>query len=104
MEVQRLFGIYHADSGLLGELSYLVGKLRGVPQCALCDITHQTLWTQTEWRRSVESVGLPFELLHLNEQSAEVEALSAGRTPCVLGESHGELRLLLGPEGVSRAR
>ena len=101
MEIQRLFGTYHADGGLLGELSYLVGR---VAQCAQRDITPQALWTRTEWRKSVESVGLPFELLHLNERSAEVEALSAGRTPCVLGESHGELRLLLGPEGVSRAR
>ena len=100
MAFERLIGVYHADGGLMGELSYLVGKVRGVAHCALCDITHQTLWTKPEWRGLVSRLGKPFDLVHLNEQSEALEAFTTGGTPCVVGESGGTLHLLLGPDAL----
>jgi hypothetical protein len=37
---QRLYGIYHADAGFLGEMDCLGGKVLGRKRCALCDLTH----------------------------------------------------------------
>ena len=45
--VGELVGVYHADGGLLGELRYAYGKVRGTAHCSLCDITHATVW---RWR------------------------------------------------------
>ena len=36
-----LVAVYHADGGVRGELSYVLGRLLGTAHCALCDITHR---------------------------------------------------------------
>ena len=40
MLLKAIWGVYHADGGIVGELRYVFGKLRGTAHCALCDITH----------------------------------------------------------------
>ena len=39
----ELVGVYAADGGLVGEVAYVVGHLLGRTECALCDVTHETL-------------------------------------------------------------
>ena len=41
MAVKKAYGVYHADGGIIGELAYVWGKIRGTAHCALCDITHR---------------------------------------------------------------
>jgi hypothetical protein len=96
--IQSLVGVYHADGGLRGELAYVVGKLRGTVHCGLCDITHRGVRPKPVWTAFTESLGVPFEVVHLNERSAAVAAASDGRTPCVLAHTESGLRLLLGPD------
>ena len=36
--INKLYGIYHADGGLVGELAYIFGKYTGNVHCSLCDI------------------------------------------------------------------
>lgn len=95
--IRRLIGVYHADGGLRGELAYLIGKLRGTTECALCDITHRGFGPKREWRDLVPTLGVPMHLVHLNERNADVHAASEGRTPCVLAVTDGGPVLLLGP-------
>src|SRR5918997_1904740 len=85
--IQGLVGVYHADGGLRGELAYLIGKVRGTAECALCDVTHHALGRKREWRAMVGELGVPFDLVHLNERTPEVRAASEGRTPCVLART-----------------
>ncbi len=85
---KTLIGIYKADGGLAGELSYFFGHLIGVCNCSLCDITHSPIMKKREFkeleRRIEAEFGIGFRLLHMNERTAEEERASAGREPCVL--------------------
>jgi hypothetical protein len=85
---KTLIGVYKADGGLLGELSYFFGHLVGAKQCSLCDITHSPIKKKAAFkdfeRKLLTNRGIATRLVHMNERSqAELDA-SAGREPCVL--------------------
>jgi hypothetical protein len=93
--VTALIGIYHADGSLRGEVRYLIGKWRGTAHCELCDITHGALRMKQEFSAATERLGIPIELVHLDERTPEVVAASEGHTPCVLARTDDGLELLL---------
>ena len=95
----KLWGVYHANGGLLGELAYVVGKLRGTVHCGLCDITHgSSVRKRHEWRELETSLDAPIELVHLNEQTPALAEVTRGRTPCVVAEGENGFDFLLGPD------
>jgi hypothetical protein len=92
----RLVGVYDADGGLLGEAAYVWGKLRGTRHCALCDITHSPVRRKPAWDAMVARLGVPFELVHLNEMDETVSSeVRAAGAPVVLAEDGAGLRVLL---------
>ncbi|MFD6418873.1 hypothetical protein [Streptomyces sp. NPDC060194] len=93
--IQRLTGVYQADGGLIGEIGYAVRKATGRGHCALCDVTHRGIRAKPEWTAWVASLPVPFDLVHLNERSAEVRAFTDGITPCVVAHTGQGLRLVL---------
>lgn len=95
LDVARLIGIYEADGSLLGELSYVLGKLIGNRHCALCDITHGAVRKKPAFAELEARLPLPIVLLHLDERSDAVKAASEGHTPCVLLEDEKGLRVLI---------
>lgn len=96
--VTALTGVYDADGSLRGEISYAVGKVLGRRHCALCDITHGTVRPKASWLECHDSVDVPFEVVHLDERTPEIAAVSTGSTPCVLAHTDdGALVVLLGP-------
>jgi hypothetical protein len=88
---RRLIGIYKADGGIIGEVSYLVGHLLGTKECSLCDITHSPLKKKAEFKafekRLQEELGIGFRLAHMNERTAAELAASLDQEPCVLLEN-----------------
>ncbi|GHH43452.1 hypothetical protein [Streptomyces candidus] len=100
--ILRLTGVYHADGGLIGELSYAARKLTGRGHCGLCDVTHRGVRAKPEWSAWVESLPVPFDLVHRNERSAEVRAASDALTPCVLAHTDEGLRLVLDRTALDR--
>lgn len=64
--VREVVGVYHADGGLVGELRYVVGRMRGTVHCGLCDVTHSRVRRKASWDAMVERLGVPVRLLHLN--------------------------------------
>jgi hypothetical protein len=88
---RRLIGIYKADGGILGEVSYLVGHLLGTKECSLCDITHSPLKKKAEFKefekRLQVELGIGFRLAHMNERTAAELAASLDQEPCVLLEN-----------------
>lgn len=98
--VTRLVAVYDADGGLLGEVSYAWGKLRGTRHCSLCDITHGRVRRKPEWDSMVAGLGVPVDLLHLNELAPEVrDAVAASGAPVVLAATATGLRpLVVGTE------
>lgn len=95
----ELIGVYAADGGVLGELRYIVGKVRGTTHCALCDITHGVARRKASWDRACENFDIPIRLVHLNERSsAETAACTLG-TPTILARwPDGGLGAILGPD------
>jgi len=96
----RLIGVYDADGGLLGEAAYLWGKARGTRHCSLCDITHSNIRRRPAWDRLVAALGVPVDLLHLNELSDDVaEAVGDHGAPVILSRTaHGLHPLVLPAE------
>jgi diadenosine tetraphosphatase ApaH/serine/threonine PP2A family protein phosphatase len=101
--IRRLTGVYHADGGLLGELTYVLGKLRGTAHCGLCDITHRGVRVKPAWAGLVAGLGVPFDVVHLNERDEQVRAASEGHTPCVLAHTDSGVIWLLGPVELAAA-
>ena len=72
----RLVGVYNANGGLVGELSYVIGKIRGTAHCGLCDISHgKRPVYKGEWKEMVKRLPLPLETAHLNEVDAPTARL-----------------------------
>ena len=82
---KRLIGVYKADGGLLGEISYFLGHLVGVKECSLCDITHSQVMKKRAFKAFESSLqekhGLQMRLVHMNERSEAELAASKGREP-----------------------
>lgn len=88
---RKLVGVYNANGGLMGELSYIAGKVSGSTHCALCDITHGlNPLGKKEWKEAMQCFPVPIEMVHLNEMDERTSALVKGTTPPVI--------VLLSPE------
>ncbi|MBK64649.1 MAG: hypothetical protein CMB47_03900 [Euryarchaeota archaeon] len=96
--IKKLYGIYHADGGLVGELAYIFGKYAGNVHCSLCDITHNKITMKKEWKSFSKELPIPFDLLHLNERSEDLISESDNHTPCVLAQTENKTFILLSPE------
>lgn len=96
--VVRLVGVYDAEGTLRGELSYWVGARLGRAHCALCDITHGLLRERSDWRDCRDSMTVPFDTYHRDDQPAAVRDAAQGVAPVVLAETAVGFVVLLGPE------
>jgi len=96
----RLVGVYRAEGTLRGEISYVVGRLIGTAHCALCDITHSPVRRKAAWDRMAAGLGVPFELVHLDERDPDTARVVTGwdDSPAVLAELDGGLVRVLGPD------
>ena len=87
---KALIGVYKADGGLIGEVSYFLGHLVGIRECSLCDITHSPIMKKRAFKefeaRLVATRGIEMRLVHMNERTEAELAASNGREPCVLLE------------------
>ena len=85
---KTLIGVYKADGGIIGELSYFFGHLVGVKNCSLCDITHSPVKKKSAFKafekRLLEERNIRIRLVHMNERTEAELAASKGREPCVL--------------------
>lgn len=85
-----LIGVYNADGGVIGELSYVLGHLIGVRSCSLCDISHSPVKMKSSFkalkRELLEQHGIAVKMIHRNERNERETKASEGREPCVLVE------------------
>jgi hypothetical protein len=85
---RQLIGVYKANGGVLGEVSYFLGHLVGVRECSLCSITHSPVRKKAAFRefeqRLLENHAIGTRLVHMNERDSEELKASEGREPCVL--------------------
>ena len=85
-----LIGIYNADGGIVGELTYFFGHLIGVRSCTLCDISHSPIMKKSSFKALEQHLlaehGILVRMIHLNERNEREQKASAGREPCMLLE------------------
>ncbi len=85
-----LIGIYKADGGIVGELSYFFGHLVGVRSCSLCDISHSPIMKKPSFKALEKHLlaqhGIAMRMIHLNERNDREQKASEGREPCILLE------------------
>jgi hypothetical protein len=85
-----LIGIYNADGGIVGELTYFFGHLIGVRSCTLCDISHSPIKKKSSFKALEQHLlvehGIRVRMIHLNERNEREQKASEGRVPCMLLE------------------
>ena len=92
--IDKLIGIYNANGSITGEISFLFGKLTGQTQCALCDISHGPFKKKSAFSRAQQTLGIPFEILHLDELDATLCSFKE-YAPCVVAIVGSECSILL---------
>jgi hypothetical protein len=95
-----LIGIYNADGGIVGELTYFFGHLVGVKNCSLCDISHSPVRKKNSFkqleRQLLEEHGIVVRMIHLNERNDQERRASEGREPCmILAYPDGSISMFL---------
>ena len=97
--VVEVVGVYDADGGVLGEISYFIGHALGRTECSLCAVTHGSLRRKPQWDEVVAELEVPVRLVHRNETSAdECAAYALTGLPAVLGvRADGTHTVLMGP-------
>jgi hypothetical protein len=96
MAIQRLVGVYNADGSLIGEIAYLLGKVSGRAHCTLCDITHSPVRRKPAWDALMAQLPIPVTLVHRDERSPDVAALTRGLEPCIAAQDDdGTWRILV---------
>lgn len=85
-----LIGIYKADGGIVGELSYFFSHLVGVRRCSLCDISHSPIMKKPSFKALEKHLlaqhAIAMRMIHLNERNEREQKASEGREPCILLE------------------
>ena len=94
-------GVYHANGGVIGELAYVFGKLFGLTECALCNISHGYVREKPSMRAWRSALPIQFEFAHLNELDAVTREFVAGRTPCILFKSSKTWSMLIDKDALS---
>ncbi|WP_062070697.1 hypothetical protein [Demequina sediminicola] len=86
--VTAVVGIYDADGGIRGELTYVWGHLKGTAECALCDITHSHVKRKRAWDRAIQRFDVPVRVVHRNEMDdALAAAVAPLQLPLVMGKT-----------------
>lgn len=79
----------------MGELRYLVAHYFRGETCNLCTITHSPWRRKAGWDQAVRDLGVPFDLLHMNELSPDLARFVDDRAACVVAEDAGVRSLLV---------
>ena len=98
LPVERLAMVYDADGGFVGEARYVIGHLLGRAECALCDITHGSLRRKSAFDGLLAGLAVLVDVVHRNEQSADVAAATAGHLPCVAALAGGQWSVVVTAE------
>jgi hypothetical protein len=98
----ELMGVYNADGGLVGELSYVLGRTFQGKHCELCDITHSPFRRKKAWDDFTSQLSIPFTLLHLNELTPELAVFVGQEAPVVIIRENMELSVLISAQEMAR--
>lgn len=90
-----LVGVYDADGTLRGEVAYWIGARLGQRHCSLCEVTHGTFTEKRDWKRCRDSLPVPFETFHRDDQPDDVRRATEDRAPVVVARTSDGILVLL---------
>jgi len=85
--IVRLIGVYDAEGTLRGEAAYWIGARLGRRHCSLCEVTHGLFTEKNEWRSCRDSLPVPFDTYHRDDQPPQIRVISENRAPVVVAET-----------------
>lgn len=98
--IDQVVGVYDADSGIIGEVSYWFKARLGGPHCSLCDVTHGSVREKRAWRAACAELPVPFTTYHRNDQPPALRLAARDVVPLVAGRSGDDFVVLLGPDEI----
>lgn len=96
--MEKIIGIYDANSGFKGEFKYIFEKIFYKKHCSLCDITHGSFKEKKEWIEKKDKFPIPVETMHINELEEKLAVFVENKTPCVVLKKGEEYKLLMTKE------
>lgn len=102
--IVRLIGVYDADGSLRGEVAYWVGARLGRRHCSLCEVTHGIFTEKRDWKLCRDSLPVPFETFHRDDQPDDVRRATGDRAPIVVAETDSDLVILLSGDEIASSR
>ena len=88
--MSALVGIYNADSGAIGELTYLFNKVLRNTRCDLCDLTHGwNPYGRRSWKEACSTSSLVISFIHRNE-ATDAQLDAANLLPAIVALDNGE--------------
>ncbi len=99
--VTELVGVYDADAGVVGELSYFVKARFGRAHCSLCEVTHGRVRERADWQACRSELPVPITMYHRNDQPVGLRSVARGAYPIVAAQVDGSYVMLLGPDVIA---
>lgn len=100
-KVDELIGVYDANAGLVGELSYFVKARLGAAHCALCDVTHGKVRERADWRECRGQLAAPFVTYHRNDQPSALRLTTRDAAPVVAARVDQDYVVVLTAEEIA---
>ncbi len=94
--MKEIVCIYNANSGLLGEISYICKKTAGYTHCELCDISHgSNPLGKKEWKELSDKFPIPVNTYHINEAPSRAREAANFKYPVVLLRTGEDYEVLM---------
>lgn len=94
----KIFCVFDAQSGFLGEVSYFLKKHVLGKACAMCSISHNLSGEKKEWKDMARTLKHDLELLHIDEMDTKLAEFVQQSTPCVVASMKDGFRILIKKE------
>lgn len=102
--IERLYYVWNADFSVKGAFKAAADFVRGVEDCALCEIAYNGIRQKPEWKQCQESLSVPIEALCRNQLDDRLVEAANGEFPIVLAEVNGRIVKLMGAEQITRCQ
>ena len=90
---KTIIGVYKADGGFVGEISYFLGHLIGVKECSLSDITHSPIMKKKAPLEMGDVLPVLSELPETLVYESQIETQQAAQVSVLTGRTPGSQRV-----------
>ena len=100
--IERLYYVWNADFSVKGAVKAAADFIRGVEECALCEIAYDGIRQKPTWKQCQESLPVPIETRCRNQLDEPLAHAAGGEYPVVLALVNGRIIKLLGSSDIEQ--